>query len=512
MDWVRTEVDGVPTFWSRFDGDLRAGLVFRVGVADERLSRRGITHLVEHLALHGLSQQDYHANGEVDAVTTTFFTHGTQESVREFLGSVCRTLSDLPTDRMAVESQILRTEAASRREGPLGPLALWRYGATTYGLLGYDECAVGHHTPEEIRDWAAQRFTRGNAVLWLAGGPVPAGLTLPLPDGRRIPPPSPTSALPRTPAYFQGRIDGAAMSAVVDRSAAATGYTHILGTRLRQALRHDRGISYSPVTNYEPRDGRSAIVAAFADCLPEVRSALVTGFVAQVDGLADNGVSDVECTQVRDLLREQTRDPGMTAGLTVAAARDELLGAQSLHLDSLIAEIDALDPASLATAARQARDSTLLMLPTGHLPPGQRYAPAPARSAMTVEGRTLLARRTPVPRAQRTIRASDGGRARLIIGPEGISRVEGPAFVTVRFAECQVMLAWPDGARHLVSLDGFNLVVEPNLWEGGDVLPGLLDLGVDPDVVIHQPARPAGEIPRPAPSRWDRLRQHFTRS
>lgn len=35
MEWGRTEVDGVPTFWSRRDGELKAGLVFRVGHADE---------------------------------------------------------------------------------------------------------------------------------------------------------------------------------------------------------------------------------------------------------------------------------------------------------------------------------------------------------------------------------------------------------------------------------------------------------------------------------------------
>lgn len=512
VGWVRTEVDGVPTFWSEFDGDLRAGLVFRVGMADERLSRRGITHLVEHLALHGLSQQDYHANGEVDAITTTFFTHGTEQSVREFLESVCRALSYLPTDRMAVENQILRTEAAGRREGPIGPLALWRYGAATYGLAGYEECAVGHHTGDEVRSWAWQRFNRGNAVLWLVGGPVPAGLTLPLPEGQRIPVPVPTSALPRTPAYFQGNIDGVAMSAVVDRSIAATGYAHLLGTRLRQVLRHDGGISYSPVTDYEPRDGQSAHVVAFADCLPEARSTLVSEFVAQVDSLADTGVPAAECAQVVDAMRDQARAPGAAAGLTLAAARAELLGAEPLRLESFLAEVATLDPESLTAAARQARDSTLLMLPDGQVPPGRRYAPAPTRSAMTVEGRILLARRTPASKARRTIRSGKEGRARLVIGPEGISRVDGPVFVTVRFAECQVMLAWPDGARHLVGLDGFTLRIEPNLWEGGEVLPELIDRGVDPGVVIRLPARPAEEIPPPVTSRWGGLRDRLTRS
>ncbi len=60
---TETEVCGIRTLIAPADGPLTAGLVFRVGCADEPLSRRGLTHLVEHLALHrqGLIEHDANA-------------------------------------------------------------------------------------------------------------------------------------------------------------------------------------------------------------------------------------------------------------------------------------------------------------------------------------------------------------------------------------------------------------------------------------------------------------------
>ena len=65
------EVDGVPVLFAHHPGPVRAGLIFRVGVADETLGRTGLTHLVEHLALHRQGLADYHFNGATKAA----FTH-----------------------------------------------------------------------------------------------------------------------------------------------------------------------------------------------------------------------------------------------------------------------------------------------------------------------------------------------------------------------------------------------------------------------------------------------------
>ena len=55
-----TEVDGVRTIWAEVPGPLRAGLVLRMGAADETLARRGAGHLLEHLALFGIERPGEH--------------------------------------------------------------------------------------------------------------------------------------------------------------------------------------------------------------------------------------------------------------------------------------------------------------------------------------------------------------------------------------------------------------------------------------------------------------------
>jgi predicted Zn-dependent peptidase len=81
VEFTRTDVDGVWTLWAPAQGSLRAGLVFRVGRADETLARGGLTHLVEHLALHNLGLSDHHYNGTTGQIATTFHTHGDPDHI-----------------------------------------------------------------------------------------------------------------------------------------------------------------------------------------------------------------------------------------------------------------------------------------------------------------------------------------------------------------------------------------------------------------------------------------------
>ena len=62
----RTDVDGIPVFWAPAPGAFRAALLFRVGVADETPAKRGITHIVEHLAMFGSESPAFESNGFID--------------------------------------------------------------------------------------------------------------------------------------------------------------------------------------------------------------------------------------------------------------------------------------------------------------------------------------------------------------------------------------------------------------------------------------------------------------
>src|SRR5215207_3614344 len=121
----RTEVDGVPTLLTPSSGPMTAGLTFRVGLVDEGAARIGITHLVEHLALHRHGVADYHYNGATGSIVTHFHMQGSESDIVRYLEMVCDSLSDLPVERLETEKAILRTEAAGRADGVNALLPLW---------------------------------------------------------------------------------------------------------------------------------------------------------------------------------------------------------------------------------------------------------------------------------------------------------------------------------------------------------------------------------------------------
>jgi zinc protease len=489
--WDRTVVDGVPTYWAKDEGDLAAFLVFRAGVADEQLALRGITHLVEHLVMSSVDRPAHTANGQVGSAATIFGTRGDADEVTGFLTGICQAVSSPVLDRLEVENRIIRAEANQQSRSFADPLMVWRYGAATYGLTGYREFGIGRHTPEQITAWTRKFFTRENAVLVLAGGPPPPGLTLDLPAGERVPPPVASSALPRTPAYFVDQNDVVAMNALVRRSMTGQAYTMLLGDRLQRRLRQEAGLSYSPGTSYDPRDGDLAHVTAVADGLPENFASLVPAFVRELELLAEEAASAREIEDVVTRLRTGRREG---AGGAFGNAIRELFGCEPLGDADLDAEIDAVDADGVRRTAAEALDSALLMLPAEGSP-GRRFREAPQTSDGIVDGQTLRSADAPI------------DASRLVIGDEGVSFVHGPRYVTVSFGACEAMLAWPDGARRLIGRDGFVVTVEPTLWAGGSSLPSRLDAGVPADRIVPMPER--SDIPAARTSRYERIRARF---
>src|SRR5690242_11150402 len=121
-----TTTDHIPTLYAPASGkEITAGLFFRVGRADETLATAGLTHLVEHLALHRLGLSDLHYNGATANAYTLFHVTGSEEEVVTYLNSVCAGLRDLPMERLETEKEILRTEAAGRGGGPQHQMPLW---------------------------------------------------------------------------------------------------------------------------------------------------------------------------------------------------------------------------------------------------------------------------------------------------------------------------------------------------------------------------------------------------
>jgi hypothetical protein len=99
--------------------------------------------------------------------------------------------------------------------------------------------------PDELAAWVNRRFTRGNAALWLAGGPPPAKLRLDLPDGGRTPVPAMPVTIRSSPAYFNAHMAGPGFCGLVRRSTAAQVYGKIFPSRLNAELRHTPPVPFT---------------------------------------------------------------------------------------------------------------------------------------------------------------------------------------------------------------------------------------------------------------------------
>ncbi|ABP55182.1 M16 family metallopeptidase [Salinispora tropica] len=491
------EVDGVPALLAPTAGPAHAGLMFRVGQADETLDRRGITHLLEHLVLYPLGAADYHYNGTTGSVVTHFHLQGSVDDITTFLTGACKSLRDLPASRVETEKAILRTEWNSRSGSSLDGLPLWRYGARSHGLLSYPEWGLHAVSLEDLQDWARRYFTKENAVLWLAGAELPAGLRIDLPSGRRMPVPAPSSALPQTPAFFAGSGGLTAVNAIVPRSVTASVFAGVLERELFQALRQRDGLSYTAATNYEPRGDGYATITALADALPEKQDAVLGGFI---DVLAKVRVGRIDEANIAAVIGKATEslsaDDADNARLA-SAAFDVLTGEGVTASDDLLRQVKEVTPEAVHEVATDVLADSLLMTPYGRSADWAGFIAAPTSSATKVTGTDYPGRGT---LAQR-----------LVIGTDGVSLVSkgSDEFATVHYDTCAALLTWPDGGRQLLGEDGISIRLEPTLYQG--LTTEAVDQGVPAQLRVKLPARDPEEIPQPPPvSRRPGLLRRFT--
>jgi len=481
------EVDGVPTLIAPTSGPMHAGLMFRVGRADETLPRTGLTHLLEHLVLHPLGLADYHYNGVTAPATTYFHMQGPEKDVASFLSGVCDTLQNLPMQRLETEKAILRTEWSSRSAHVTEPMALWRHGARDHGLISYPEWGLSMITPDDLRAWAARYFTRDNAVLWIAGDDVPQGLTLRLPGGVRHPVPTPSSTLPVTPAYFSGDSRAVVLDAVVRRRVAASVFTGVLERELFRGLRQEAGLSYTAGADYNPRGDGYAVITALADALPEKQDAVLGGFV---DILAKMRVGRIDRADV-DAVATKNADALTNAEVHAARLPTQafslLTGAPLVSTEELSGELKAVTAADVHEVAREALGSALLMVPDGRRADWAGFAEAPTTSERAVLGTPYKSLENPA--------------VRLLVGPEGVSMAGQDQAVTVRYDECAAVLGWPDGRRMLIGQDAVTVAVEPTMFAGAAAALPVIDAAVRPELRVAMPPRDPDAIPRPDPPR-----------
>jgi hypothetical protein len=302
-----------------------------------------------------------------------------------------------------------------------------------------------------------------------------------------MPVPAAPSALPRTPAFYTADVNGVGFEAVLSRSAAAVVYAEVLSQRLTAVLRRELGLSYLTTAVYDPRDAGHASVIAVADALPEIRDQLTGPFVDVLTDLVRDGVTEDELAAARAARRGAEAEPDAPLAWARAAVAGLLTGAPTPSLECARAELDRLTADQVTRAAGEALDTGLLMVPVGQAVGRAGFTPVPAGSARPVTGQ----RYAPA--------GGDGDRRGLVIGEDGVSLTDGPKTVTVQYATCVGLLAYPDGAQLLFGPDGQTIVIEPTLWDDPWEVMYAVRRRVPAERVAAMPERAPEEIPQPEP-------------
>lgn len=484
MSVTETTVDGIPVFLAdRDDGLCSGGLIFRVGWADETLAVRGLTHLVSHLALHQVVVGDPHQNVEIHDRYTHVYAQGSAQQVLNVLNGVCANLQQLPTHRIALESDALRAEEARRTEERRAS-PLLRYGAQGYGLASFPELGLPGIDADLVQLWADAAFTRENTVAWLAGDIAPGSLKMPLPEGERSTLPVVTSALGRPPMWFRdSTTDTLVVSGVVTPGPAAVVYTMLLGRALDRDLLDGDRISLSASATLEVRDAEAAIVTITADCLLQRRGGALAGAV--VDAMARlrwGPLGAAEVTYAARAAAETHRAADATPDAARRRALDRVLGLAPEEPAWGPDDFVGLTPEHVRAVAEELHASALAQLPDLGLD-WAGWNQIPMHSPRTVTGTEYPGRGY-----------SD---AVLVLGEDGVMVRTPRSRSTVAFDQVAIMQAYEDGGRWLVSTDGFQVQVEPTMYEVDDAAIAAIDAAVDLARVVRLSARRPEDLPRP---------------
>ncbi|TCC40174.1 hypothetical protein E0H92_00190 [Kribbella speibonae] len=264
-----------------------------------------------------------------------------------------------------------------------------------------------------------------------------------------------------------------------------------LGRALRRGLedgfRHGAGVGYSGWESYELVDAENAMLAAGIDILPEARRTVVAQTLDVLRRLRQRGP---DRTELRDDLDQEIRriktEPA-EHWMPYLAAREGLLGRPVLDRDQLVAEAEAITVGDVRQAADALWGNLLLSVDPDATADSRLHwnlrAPA-SRSRPT--GRRFKPAGWPV---------VDGD---LTVGPSSAQIETGSAETSASYDDLAVVVAYPDGGRHLVRRDGCQLHIEPACWRNGQQAVEAVDAAVPSALQVLMPPRDPEGIPRSA--------------
>jgi predicted Zn-dependent peptidase len=456
IDIVRREVDGLRVFWCDAPPPFVALLAFRVGAADETLATRGITHLLEHLAV-APRHRSFAYNATVEPTRTIFWASGESVDALAFIDEASASLASPPLERLETERRILRSEEASNwRSNAWTRLLNTRFGSRGFGLLDELEYGLRRVQSDEVADWARRWFTRENAVLWLTAAP-PEGFDVPLPHGASQPLPPHVSRDLQLPALLQWGSGGVGISFLGPHSLAFTSGIEIARRRTHARLRYELGVSYNTASEYARLSNDLAYGFLVSDILAgrvvEARDALVD----TLDTLADSGATREELDTLTTELERWTSSPTNAAEVLGQVAVDELNGLEPTSPAELLAEHEALTGSEVAETIRAALETAVLLVPADVEAELARFATLPEWVDPPLEGRVF--------RMRRSGRLKGRPPIKFVVADEAFSLVDEGGYATLRFDEIAALIIYDDGFWILAAENGLWLRLHPDSFD-----------------------------------------------
>ncbi|MGZ4707429.1 MAG: hypothetical protein ACXWBN_01650 [Acidimicrobiales bacterium] len=479
---------GVPAWW--VDGDDEPGeawLLFRVGIADETLLTRGLTRLALQLARTGVRHHGVDLEVVVQGACSGYHLTGDPDDVAVAITALSRSIVMPPVDQLelARHDLIIRSSVVGPAEGGLA--ASLHFGASGYGLLGFDDYGLSSLDADAVQTWMQRHLVGANAAMAWSCEP-PERWSIALPWGPPVPAPRPVPVAMPTPRYAQDDEVGewAGLAVRVGEGLAGAAAARMTVRRLREAagtmLRERRtGVTPRLVSASHPvLDGRTEVWLISCDGRPsEQRSSQLLFDIAWQ--LADEGTTRRELRTVAADVRAELNDGSSRPRRALHAAISHLLDNQQPpdhRQPDLVAD---LHPEAVRGAWIDALASAVWLVPRDEDAP---EGTGPASDSLV-----------PMPRKGTCHAAVDPADPRtIVLGEFVIAEVTGPdTGCVVPFRACEGLIDLDDGTSMVVGTNGDVIVIDPPAWSDGRSLWAELHERVPPERQVRS-AVPIGSV------------------
>ncbi|MET9953970.1 hypothetical protein ABZ135_20790 [Streptomyces sp. NPDC006339] len=467
----RTEINGIPLYWDDIPGPFTAWLLVGTGLEDEPFPRAGVTELVEQLAVAAVAVAGPGRDvDELDSAVagdhTRFRIVGEPERAAEAVNRLCRALAGPPVDGLAGASRRVRArqEREERWEGFQERELRFRYGLRGPGRNGWEAPAVEHIGGEAVRAWAAERFTRGNAVLVLTG-PPPKALDPRLPEGPRVERPV-VAPLPGTSGCWVEAPHAWGERVAVSFEAPASPAGHIAVELARERALREPRVAPNLTGDVEIHSsyvggGRMLFHLVAETDEPGVR-AVADGLDGLLRELAAEGPAEEEVRRVERIWSDRLDGEEQRRTQLFVAGLDHLSGLEFLDTPILRARLAAYGPEDVRAALAAYPSTALLVLPA-HCEPseGSPFVPEPDQ-----DGKDLHEAYVYRPK----LFGPAGRHARMYLGDEGIAHWTGRCHHVVRWHQV-AGVGVAEGRRVVFGEQGAVIDIAADWYKsGGDLI------------------------------------------